>query len=116
MWHGFYASTNFGEYWAEGAGSWFHAHSSNAVNTRAEIKTYDPDLASLLAEVFGDDSWRYTPPPRRTHLPHLQGFNPQSVPQTEWPPGVLEAYEQLSDPTIVDGGEWVNWDRIDFRI
>ena len=108
LWQGFYAASNFSEYWAEGAGSWFHAHSSNAVNTRAEIKAYDPDLASLLAEIFGDGVWRYTPPPTRTHLPHLRGFDPRSAPQTIWPPGVLEAYEELRNPNINERNEWIN--------
>jgi hypothetical protein len=26
---------------------------------RAQLKTYDPDLAQLVSEVFGDRSWRY---------------------------------------------------------
>ena len=108
LWQGFYASTNFSEYWAEGVRSWFEAIGSNRVNTRAEIKTYDPDLATLLAEVLGDNNWRYTPPPMRTHIPHLRGFDPRSAPQTIWPPGVLEAYAELSDPNINERNEWVN--------
>jgi hypothetical protein len=31
----------------------------NEIGTRAQLKTYDPDLAQLVSEVFGDRSWRY---------------------------------------------------------
>ena len=48
--------------------------------------------------------------PRPGHICHtFKGFNPQSAPQeTEFPPGVLEAYNELLDPTIVETSEWVN--------
>ena len=109
LWRGTYASTNFSEYWAEGVGSWFHANAGNTVNTRAALKTYDPGLATLIAEVFGDYNWRYTLPAARTHLPHLQGFNPQEAPRgVKWPPGVLEVYEDLYNPSVNERNEWVN--------
>ena len=63
----------------------------------------------MLAEVFGDYDWRYTPPETRTHLPHLKGFDPQSAPrETEWPPRVLETWEQLLDLSSNGAGKWVN--------
>ena len=109
LWRGYYASTKFSEYWAEGVQSWFHATEGNTVNTRAALKTYDPGLATLLTEVFGDSNWRYTLPAARTHLPHLRGFNPQDAPRdVKWPPGVLEAYEELRNPAINERNEWVN--------
>ena len=109
LWRGYYASSNFSEYWAEGVQSWFHATEGNTVNTRAALKTYDPGLATLLTEVFGDSNWRYTLPAARTHLPHLRGFNPQDAPRdVKWPPGVLEAYEELRNPAINERNEWVN--------
>ena len=109
LWRGYYASSNFSEYWAEGVQSWFHATTGNTVNTRAALKTYDPGLATLLTEVFGDSNWRYTLPAARTHLPHLRGFNPQDAPRdVKWPPGVLEAYEELRNPAINERNEWVN--------
>ena len=109
LWRDYYAATHWDECFAEGALSWFNATQFNAVNTREELKMYDPGLAMLLTEVFGDSDWRYTLPEMRTHLPHLQGFNPQSAPQqTEFPPGMLEAYEELLDPAIVDTAEWAN--------
>ena len=109
LWRDYYAATHWDECFAEGALSWFNATQFKAVNTREELKMYAPGLAMLLTEVFGDSDWRYTLPEMRTHLPHLQGFNPQSAPQqTEFPPGMLEAYEELLDPAIVDTAEWAN--------
>ena len=113
LWQGTYASTDKFEYWAEGIQSWFNnkgenVHLHNHVNTRAELKDYDPGLAGLLTEVFDDSDWRYTPPATRTHLPHLQGFNPQDSPTFEWPPDLEALYAQLSNPESDGGGKWVN--------
>ena len=85
-----YAGSNRHEYWAEGVGSWFNGPGgSNIARTRLALKKYDPRLATLLTEVFGDSSWRYTPPATRTHLPHLQGFNPQKAPIYQRPSRVI---------------------------
>ena len=109
-----YAGSNPAEYWAEGVGSWFHGASyNNIAHTRLELKEYDPRLATLLTEVLGDGSWRYTPPSTRTHLPHLQGFNPQEAPIYQRPPELLELEEQLRDPNSDGGGKWVNLELFD---
>ena len=114
LWQDTYASTNRDEYLAEAVGSWFHAvHFGNPVKTRDALKTYDPALATLIIEVFGDSDWRYTPIRMRTHLTHLQGFNSQLTLQTEWPPGVLETYEELHNPAINERNGWVNLPPID---
>jgi len=34
------------------------------VDTRAELKSYDPELAKLVEEVFSDGPWRYVRPDR----------------------------------------------------
>jgi len=47
--------------------SWFDANLEadppngihNHVNTREELEAYDPDLAKLIAEVFGHIEWRF---------------------------------------------------------
>jgi hypothetical protein len=65
-----YAATNPDEYWAEGVQDWFDTNLTaspsngihNEIGTRAQLKTYDPDLATLVSEVFGDRSWRYACP------------------------------------------------------
>ena len=104
-----YAGSNYGEYWAEGVGSWFHGASyDNVAHTREALKEYDPRLAKLMTEVFGDGSWRYTPPSTRTDLPHLQGFNPQEAPIYQRPPELLKLEQQLRDPNSDGGGRWVN--------
>ena len=91
LWKGTYAITNKAEYWAEGTQSWFDTNRANDdqhnhVDTRDKLKEYDPALASLLTEVYGDMDWRYTQAVTRTHLSHLQGFNPEQSPRFEWPP------------------------------
>ena len=109
LWQGTFFALNKIEYWAEGVGVWFHANNLNPVKTRDALKAYDPDLARLIAEIFGDHDWRNTPIHMRTHLPHLQGFDPESAPRdVEFPPGVEEAYEELRDPAINERNEWVN--------
>ena len=42
LWRGYYAASNRDEYWAEGTNTWFHSTQTNAVNTRAALKKYDP--------------------------------------------------------------------------
>ena len=61
-----YSATNEQEYWAEGAQMWFDCgdpghvpHVHNGIWTRDQLKAYDPDLAALLAGVYGDGHWRY---------------------------------------------------------
>ena len=112
LWRGYYAASNRDEYWAEGTNSWFHSTQTNAVNTRTALKKYDPDLARLLTEIFGDGDWRYTPPATRTHLPHLQGFDPEDSPRHDGPlPWEIDARkldEQLEDPNSDGDGKWVN--------
>ena len=72
LWPETYAATHRDEYLAEGVGSWFHvAEFGNPIKTRDALKAYDPSLALLIAEIFGDYAWRYTPLAMRTHLPHL---------------------------------------------
>ena len=59
LWEQTYAATNVREYWAEGVQSWFGLNDPpglihNDVNTRAELESYDPVLAGLVLEVFGE--------------------------------------------------------------
>ena len=110
LWRNTYASTNPSEYWAQGVGTWFNANPGfQSVTTRADLKNYDPGLASLLTDIFGDGTWRYTLPATRTNTPHLLGFNPQQAPRLQHPPELLETYRQFtSNPDNNGGGEWVN--------
>lgn len=91
-WKGTYAATNHKEYWAEGVQSWFDDNRENDdlhnhVNTRAELKDYDPALAALCAEVLGDSPWRYRKPgdrepADRAHIKNL----PEPRPVFRFPP------------------------------
>lgn len=89
LWPGKYASVNKNEYWAEGVQSWFgnnreNDHDHNFVNTRAELRAYDPGLAALCAEVFGDTVLVYTRPETRLK-DHLEGYDPKKAPKFAWP-------------------------------
>jgi hypothetical protein len=100
LWKGTYAATNRNEYWAEGVQSWFDTNRENDsqhnhVNTREELKAYDPALAELLKEVFGDGSWRYVRPDRRQDKAHLAGYDPAKAPRFAWEPELLEANRRL---------------------
>ena len=68
----------------------------------------NPELATLLADVFGDRDWRYTPVAMRTDLPHLEGFDPQNSPTFEWLPEFFEC-----DPNEDRCDEWVNLKQYD---
>lgn len=91
LWKNTYAATNRNEYWAEGVQSWFDDNAPpnavhNDVRTRARLKEYDPGLAALCREVFGDGPWRYIKP--RDRAPegraHLANYDPNNVPRFRW--------------------------------
>ncbi len=59
LWENTYAAANAGEYWAEGVQSWFDLNDPpgfihNQIDTREELQAYDPALAGLIQDVFGD--------------------------------------------------------------
>ena len=83
-----YASQSAQEYWAEGAQAWFDRadrRSSGGLHTRDDVKRQDPQLAALLAEIYGDGPWRYhkttakkpdgTPMRTPDELAHLEGLD-----------------------------------------
>jgi len=89
LWEGKYASVNHHEYFAEGVQSWFddnreNDHDHNHVDTRAELLDYDPGLAAMCREVFGDTVLKYTKPVTRLHG-HLEGYDPETAPTFVWP-------------------------------
>lgn len=90
LWKTKYASTNHAEYFAEGVQSWFNNnrppdHDHNHVDTRDELRKYDPGLAELCEEVFGDTKLVYAKPITRL-TGHLAGYDPKSAPSFVWPP------------------------------
>jgi dipeptidyl-peptidase-4 len=94
LWAGKYASVNHHEYFAEGVQSWFdnnreNDHDHNHVNTRVELIEYDPGLADLCREVFGDTELKYTKPATRLK-DHLEGYDPKTAPRFVWPDRLTE--------------------------
>jgi hypothetical protein len=99
LWAGKYASVNHHEYFAEGVQSWFDNnrepdHDHNHVNTRAELVEYDPGLAALCREVFGETRLTYTKPATRLHG-HLEGYDPSKAPTFEWPERLMKAKAEI---------------------
>lgn len=91
LWRDTYAATNPSEYWAEGVQCWFDDNAPpdalhNDIRTRVRLKEYDPGLATLCEEVFGDRAWRYRRPSGRTpeDRAHLTGFDPANLPRFRW--------------------------------
>lgn len=89
LWKGKYASVNHHEYWAEAVQSWFddnreNDHDHNHVNTRVELLAYDPGVAALCREVFGDTVIKYTKPATRL-TGHMAGYDPAKAPTFVWP-------------------------------
>jgi|UniRef100_UPI003783AB19 hypothetical protein len=95
LWRGAYASSNHHEYWAEGVQSWFDNNRQNDaqhnhVDTRDELIAYDPKLAALCREVFGDTVLKYTKPQTRL-TGHLAGYDPAKAPKFVWPERLMKA-------------------------
>ena len=101
LWKTKYASTNKAEYWAEGVQSWFNNnrppdHDHNHVDTREELREYDPQLAALCEEVFGNTTLTYTKPATRLK-DHLLGFDPSKSPTFEWPKRLDEVKRKIRE-------------------
>jgi type 1 glutamine amidotransferase len=99
LWKGKYAAGNRAEYWAEAVQSWFDTnrkpdHDHNHVDTREELKEYDPGIAKLVAEVFGDKPWKYVRPSDRGTPGHLKGYDPSEAPRFSWPERVRKAWDE----------------------
>lgn len=99
LWKKTYASVNFHEYFAEGVQSWFDNNRENDaehnhVNTRAELLEYDPGLAALCREVFGDTALAYTKPATRL-TGHLAGYDPSAAPRFVWPSRLKKAQAEI---------------------
>lgn len=90
-WSDTYAASNAMEYWAEGVQSWFDDNRENdalhnGINTRAELKKYDPALAALCEQVFDDLDWRYEKPTKRqaNECEHLEDVDFDQLPEFRW--------------------------------
>lgn len=97
LWKNTYAASNRSEYWAEGTQSWFDTNRANDnqhndIDTREELKAYDPRLAALLAEVYGDRPWRYRRPSDRNaeERAHLAAWDFAKSPRFSWPQELVD--------------------------
>lgn len=107
LWKGKYAGTNPSEYWAEAVQSWFDCNRENDndhnhVNTREELKAYDPELAALVESTFGDGTWRYQKPRERRAPEHLAGYDPAKAPRFAWPAKLVTAHEAILKGTNLE--------------
>lgn len=91
LWKDTYAMTNHHEYWAEAAQSWFDNNRANDalhndIDTRDKLKKYDPAVARLCDQVFGDRPWRYKKPLERDAAgrAHLKGVDFKNLPRFQW--------------------------------
>ncbi|MEM7012391.1 MAG: hypothetical protein AAF585_13010, partial [Verrucomicrobiota bacterium] len=101
LWDTKYASVNHAEYFAEGVQSWFDNnrkpdHDHNHVDTRAELKEYDPGLAAICEEVFGKTKLVYTKPTTRL-TGHMAGYDPSTAPKFVWPEHLLKTQAKIRE-------------------
>ena len=88
LWKGTYAASNSAEYWAEAVQSWFDTNRENDsqhnhVDTREELKQYDPEVAKLCARSL----WRWALALRSARVSQGQG-----------PPGRLRSHPRARVP------------------
>ena len=107
LWETKYASVNHAEYFAEGVQSWFDNnrqpdHDHNHVDTRVELKAYDPGLAAMCEEVFGDTELVYTKPATRLEA-HLAGYDPSTAPRFTWPERLNEVKRAIREKVKARG-------------
>ncbi len=99
LWKTKYASVNHYEYFAEGVQSWFdnnrvNDHDHNHVHLRSQLIEYDPGLAAMCREVFGDTELKYSKPPTRL-TGHLEGYDPNKAPKFAWPERLKKVKEEI---------------------
>jgi hypothetical protein len=104
LWKGKYASVNDREYFAEGVQSWFDDnrepdHDHNHVNTRKDLIEYDPGLAALCREVFGETELKYTKPTTRL-TGHMAGYDPSAAPTFVWPERLSKAKAEIREDAL----------------
>ncbi len=55
LWQNAYASANYREYWAETVTYWFWEYVEFPAEARGKtLEDYDPEIAKLIAETFGN--------------------------------------------------------------
>ena len=97
-----YARKNRGEYFAEIVQDWFDTnrtmdHDHNQIDTREELKTYDPGAYHFLQKIFKDDEWRFVSPRKRAGKGHLKNYDPAKAPVVVHPDFIKEAANDYYD-------------------
>ena len=101
LWSEKYAAVNHYEYFAECVQSYFGDNrendaSHNHVNTREELKGYDPRIYELVDKLFQGNAWQYlAPSQRKGKSPHPRSSYPNKT--FEWPPHLERAMAELSE-------------------
>lgn len=85
-----YASNNRAEYFAEGVQCWYNTnrtmdHDHNHIQTREQLKIYDPGLAKLCQDILGESEWRFVSPRKRAGKDHLKDYLPAKAPVVKEP-------------------------------
>jgi alpha-beta hydrolase superfamily lysophospholipase len=109
LWKDKYPSVNHHEYFAEGVQTWFdnnrvNDHDHNHVHLRSQLEEYDPGLAALCREVFGDTTLKYTKPTTRL-TGHLAGYDPSQAPTFVWPHRLAEAKKLIGEKARARGAD-----------
>lgn len=107
-----YARKNRGEYFAEIVQAWFSTnrtmdHDHNHIDTREELKAYDPGAVKFLSKIFNEDPWVFVSPRERAGKGHLADYNPASAPVVVQPDFIMDAANDYYD------GYWADyWQRL----
>lgn len=103
LWKGLYAADNSREYFAEAVQSWFGTNRQNDslhnhVNTREELRAYDPGVAALCEEIFGDIQWQYVRSDDSSRLdePHLKDLDREGLSTFRWSEAEISEYEEVA--------------------
>ena len=55
-------------------------HDHNHIQTREQLKLYDPGLAKLCEDILGESEWRFISPRKRAGKDHLKDYLPANAP------------------------------------
>ncbi|MFK7911339.1 MAG: hypothetical protein AB8F34_12170, partial [Akkermansiaceae bacterium] len=102
-----YARKNRGEYFAEIVQAWFDTnrtmdHDHNHIDTREELKTYDPGAYKFLQKILKDEPWRFVSPRKRAGKGHLKGYDPAKAPVVVQPDFIKDAANDYYDKYWAD--------------
>jgi hypothetical protein len=98
-----YATKNRGEYFAEIVQAWFDTnrtmdHDHNHIDTRGELKAYDPGGYAFLQKIFkADNDWRFVSPRQRAGKAHLAAYDPATAPVVVQPDFIKDAANDYYD-------------------